>query len=249
MAVKSHFLTAVACAATLAVSAAPLPASAAKGDNSYSVLLGQDNFFGFYPSFNGLVGVSDGLDFSFYGILWTTSAFGTGPGSDLWTEFGAGVNLPMMDGKLNVKPQLGITNGVLLSTADVNDEGATGGNVFDGIVPSLTINYAGERFEAEWYSGYYAALRNRGDDGTLDFLHLWLNGGYRANDYFSFGAHFELLENTVNQGGDGATVYQWIGPYVQFSTPEGFFARFSAGADVSDGSAGDFYKLNVGMSF
>lgn len=212
-------------------------------------MLGQDNFFGFCPSFNGLVGVSEGLDFSFYGILWTTSAFGTGLGSDLWTEFGAGVNLPLYEGRLNAKPQLGFTNGVLLSTPDVNDSDATGGNVFDGIVPSLTINYAGDHFGAEWYRGYYAALRNCGDTGTLDFLHLWVNGGYCFNDVVSFGAHFELLENTVNEGGDSATVFQWVGPYIQFSTPEGFFARFSAGADVSDGAAGDFYKLYVGVSF
>jgi hypothetical protein len=216
-------------------------------DTSFTAMLNQDNFFGFYPSFNGLIGF-DGWDFSFYGIQWTTDLFGTAPGSDLWTEFGAGASFTAMDGKLAIKPQLGFTNGVLLSTPDVND-GATGGNVFDGIVPSLTVNYSGEKFEAEWYSGYYAALRNRGDDGTLDFLHLWVNGGYKFSDYVSAGVHFEWLDNTVAEGGEASSVYQWLGPYVQFSLPKGFFARFSAGADLEDGAAGDFYKLNVGMTF
>lgn len=251
MSLNRSVLAGAACTAALALSGLVFPsaASADRGDTAFSVMLSQDNFFGFYPSFNGLIGVNDDIDFSFYGIQWTTDAFGTADGSDLWTEFGAGISLAAMDGKLAIKPQLGFTNGILLSTAATNDEGGVGGNVFDGIVPSLTVNYSGERLEAEWYSGYYAALVNRGDPGTLDFLHLWANGGYKFSQYVSAGVHYELLENTVNEGGDGATVYQWLGPYVQFTLPKGFFARFSAGADIEDGSAGDFYKLGVGMSF
>jgi hypothetical protein len=42
---------------------------------------------------------------------------------------------------------------------------------------------------------------------------------------------------------------QWIGPYVQFTLPKGYHARFTAVADVESGSSGDFYKLNVGFSF
>jgi hypothetical protein len=225
-----------------------VPASAER-DTSFTALLSQDNFFGFYPSFNGLVEVNDKIDFSFYGIMWTTSLFGTNLGSDLWTEFGAGININAADGKLAIKPQLGFTNGVLLSTPATDDSGDVGGNVFDGIVPSLTINYSGERLEAEWYSGYYAALKNRGDPGTLDFLHLWANGGYKFSPYVSAGLHYEWLDNTVNEGGQAATVYQWFGPYLQFSMPQGFFARFSGGAQLEDGAAGDFYKLTMGMSF
>lgn len=65
----------------------------------------------------------------------------------------------------------------------------------------------------------------------------------------SAGLHYELLDNTVNEGGDADTVYQWLGPYVQFSLPQGFFARFTGGADIEDDAAGDFYKLTVGMAF
>jgi hypothetical protein len=155
--------TLVAQASLLALVAAT-PARAAEEptrDNSYSVLLNQDSFFGFYPSFNGLLEINDGLDFSFYGILWTKPAFGLGQGNsgdDLWTEFGAGVNFRLMEGKLLVKPQLGITNGSLLSGGDINPDPATpdpddtkvtGSNFADGIVPSLTVNYASEKFEAE----------------------------------------------------------------------------------------------------
>lgn len=227
-----------------------------KRDPTFTVSLSQDSFFGFYPNFNGLVPVSDTMDFSFYGIFWTKPAFGLGMGNsgdDLWTEFGVGVNFNLMDGKLKVKPQLGFTNGSLLSGGSFDsDTGTTvGARFLDGIVPSLTINYSGDSFEAEWYSGYYAALRQRNDDAALDFLHLWVNAGYKFSPLVSAGAHYELLSNTRNTypGGSTARVYQWVGPYVQFTLPQGMFARFTGGADVESGNAGDFYKMTVGMTF
>ncbi|QIQ85273.1 DUF6733 family protein [Erythrobacter sp.] len=239
----------------IAVTAAA--AAAAQGEtggrsDSFTVTLNQDAFFGFYPAFNGLIPISDNVDFSFYGIIWTTDAFGTGLGSDLWTEFGAGVAI--YSGDFVIKPQIGITNGALLSggVLDANDvPTGTGGNFADGIVPSLTVNYSGEMFEAEFYGGYYAALRNRNDDAALDFLHTWINAGYKFSDNVSAGAHYELLSNTRNTfpGGSTAVAYQWVGPYVQFSTDNGFFARFTAGADIEDGNDGDFYKLTAGFSF
>ncbi|MEM9288825.1 MAG: DUF6733 family protein [Pseudomonadota bacterium] len=228
-------------------------------ETSYTVTLNQDSFFGFYPAFNGLVPVNEKMDFSFYGILWTKPAFGLGQGNsgdDLWTEFGVGVNFNLLDGDLLVKPQIGLTNGSLLSGGaiieGVGEEPDTvgGANFADGIVPSLTINYSGDKYEAEWYSGYYAALRNRNSSG-LDFLHLWGNAGYKFTDIVSAGGHYELLSNTRNSypGGSSARVYQWLGAYVQFALPKGFFARFTGGADIESGNTGDFYKLNVGMSF
>lgn len=239
------------------VTAAVLAAAAAQGapaprDERFSVVLNQDAFFGFYPTFNGLIPVGEDVDLSFYGIMWTTDAFGNGQGTDLWTEFGIGANFILNDGKLQIKPQVGLTNGALLSRGvrDANDvPTGTGGNFADGIVPSLTINYSDDTFEAEYYGGYYAALRNRNDDGSLDFLHTWVNAGYKFTSNFSAGAHYELLSNTRTAGGSTAVVYQWLGPYVQFSLSKGFFARFTAGADIEEGGDGDFYKLAVGMSF
>jgi hypothetical protein len=238
-------------AVTAAAAAAAQGGTGGRSD-SFTVTLNQDSFFGFYPAFNGLIPVSDNVDFSFYGIIWTTDAFGTGLGSDLWTEFGAGVAI--YSGNLVIKPQIGLTNGALLSGGARNPEGepaGTGGNFADGIVPSLTMNYSDDTFEAEFYGGYYAALRNRNDDAALDFLHTWVNAGYKFADKFSAGAHYELLSNTRNTfpDGDTAVVYQWLGPYVQFSTDNGFFARFTAGADIEDGADGDFYKLTAGFSF
>ena len=244
-------------AGEIAVTAAALAAAAQDTDNggrsdSFTVTLNQDSFFGFYSTFNGLIPVSENVDFSFYGILWTTDAFGTGLGSDLWTEFGVGAAI--YSGNFVIKPQVGITNGALLSGGVVNNAGnptGTGGNFADGIVPSLTINYIDDTFEAEYYGGYYAALRNRNENAALDFLHTWINAGYRFSDKISAGAHYELLSNTRNTFPAGATarVYQWVGPYVQFKTSNGFFARFTAGADIESGNDGDFYKLTAGFTF
>lgn len=224
-------------------------------DATFSVALNQDSFFGFYPTFNGAVPVGEKIDFTFYGIFWTKPAFGLTPlptGDNLWTEFGVGVNFITAGGKLNINPQLGITNGSLLSGGALDEDGnVVGARFADGIVPSLTVNYNDDSFQAQFYMGYYAALRQRGGDAALDFLHLWVNGGYKFSSLVSAGLHYEYLSNTRNTyplGGTGA-VYQWIGPYVQFTLPKGFFARFTGGADVQSGNTGDFYKMSVGMSF
>lgn len=238
-------------AAVMAAAAAAQGSETGGRSDSFTVTLNQDSFFGFYPAFNGLIPVSENVDFSFYGILWTTDAFGTTLGADLWTEFGVGAAI--YSGGFVIKPQIGLTNGALLSRGvrgGPNDTPTnTGGNFADGIVPSLTINYSDDTFEAEYYGGYYAALRNRNDVGSLDFLHTWINAGYKFSDKVSAGAHYELLSNTRTQGGGTARVYQWVGPYVQFKTSNGFFARFTAGADVESGNDGDFYKLTAGFTF
>ncbi len=223
--------------------------------NSYTVTLNQDSFFGFYPAFNGLIPVKDNIDFSFYGILWTRPSFGLNEGNtgdDLWTEFGVGANFHFLDGDLLVKPQVGLTNGSLLSGGEINADGdVVGARFADGIVPSITVNYSGEKLEGELYTGYYAAARQRQGDAALDFLHMWVNGGYKFGKYFSAGGHYELLQNSRNTYPGGATgvTYEWAGAYVQFSLPEGFFARFTGGAEIQENSPGDFYKLNVGLSF
>jgi len=238
--------------AVMAAAAAAQGAENGGRSDTFTVTLNQDSFFGFYPTFNGLIPVSENVDFSLYGIIWTNDAFGTGLGSDLWTEFGVGAAI--YSGNLVVKPQIGLTNGALLSGGARDPNGVpagTGGNFADGIVPSLTINYGDDSFEAEFYGGYYAALRNRNGDAALDFLHTWVNAGYKFSDKVSAGAHYELLSNTRNTfpGGATARAYQWLGPYVQFKTSNGFFARFTAGADIESGNDGDFYKLTAGFTF
>jgi hypothetical protein len=241
--------------AAVVLTSAPAAAQDAKRSPSYTVTLNQDTFFGFNPSFNGLLPVSDTVDFSFYGTFWTRPSFGLGQGNsggDLWTEFGLGANFNLVDGKLRIKPQIGFTNGSLLSGGVENEDGEITGALFaDGIVPSLTVNYSDQHWESEFYLGYYAALRQRNGDAALDFLHTWVNAGYKFSSLVSGGLHYEILSNTRNTYPDGETaiVYQWLGPYIQFSLPKGFFARFTAGPDLEGTASGDFYKMSVGMSF
>jgi hypothetical protein len=245
----------LAAASLLAITVISAPVSSQqKRDSSYTVTLGQDSFFGFNPSFSGLIPVNDTTDFSFYGTFWTKPAFGLGQGNsgdDLWTEFGVGANFNLDGGKLKVKPQIGITNGSLLSGGALVRGTSAGAKFLDGIVPSLTVNYAGDKVEGEFYGGYYAALSGRNGNAALDFLHTWVNVGYKATSNVSFGPHYEILSNTRNTypGGRASKTYEWLGGYVQFALPKGFFARFTAGADLDKDNAGDFYKMSVGMSF
>lgn len=210
---------------------------------NFSVTLNSDQFFGFYPAFQGSYGFTDKTALTFYGIHW---GGGTGGAWGNWTEFGIGANFQAGDG-LSINPQIGILGGNLLSS------GTGGPAIFgDGIVPNLTVNLLKEKVEGQFYFGYYAPLRDEAPatGTTLSFIHYWLNLGYRANDFFSFGAHYEHLINSGGSDGRASTdTYQWLGPYVQFAKPGGGpFARFSFGTDLVEGND-SFFKLTTGFSF
>lgn len=210
---------------------------------NFSVSLNSDQFFGFYPTFQGAYGFSDKAQLTFYGIHW---GGGTGANWGNWTEFGIGANFKAGDG-ITINPQIGFLGGSLLSS------GIAGPAIFgDGIVPNLTVNLLKEKIEGQFYYGYYAALRDEAplNGTTLSYTHYWINFGFRANKFFSLGAHYEHL---INSGGsnvaEATDVYQWLGPYIQFSKPTGGpFARFSFGTDLVEGND-SFFKLTTGFSF
>jgi hypothetical protein len=211
---------------------------------NFNVSLNSDRFFGFYPFFQGGYDVSDKTSFTFYGILWSG---GTGAAWGNWTEFGVGLNFEVADG-LGINPQIGILGGNLLSS------GTSGKAVLgDGIVPNLTVNLLKEKVEGQLYGGFYLPLRDKaisGTSSTLSYLHYWANLGYRPSGFFSFGAHYEHLINTGgSEVSESTDVYQWLGPYVQFSKPGGGpYARFSFGTDLVDDND-SFFKLTTGFSF
>lgn len=224
---------------------------------TFSVALNQDTFFGFYPAVSGAYQMSDKLEWTFYGIFWTTPSFGTGGGGGLWTEFGTGVNLSLAGGKLKLNPQIGILNGKLLSNGAFP-------MFLEGAVPSLTANLSTDRLEGQLYAGYYAALRtgqvlNTAGSALVDaasrnnFLHWWINAGYKVTPAFSFGGHYEHLRSNPSLG-ESSDVYQWLGPYVQASIPsKGISLRLSGGADVTDRPAtngnNSFYKMTATFGF
>lgn len=224
---------------------------------TYRIAMNQDAFFGFYPTVNGAFKVNDRLDWTAYGIFWTTPSFGTGGGSGLWTEFGSGVNIRTFGGKWTFTPQLGLLNGKLLSNGSFPI-------AFEGIVPNITSNVNTTRAEAEFYMGRYTALRTgrvpSQPGGALvdaanrnNFLHWWINGGVKLSPLLSAGLHFEHLGSNPSGTLASASVYKWLGPYVQANLSSNFSIRFTAGPDVQDRPAtdgtGSFYKLSATYTF
>lgn len=216
---------------------------------SMTVTLNSDRFFGFYPFFAGKYKMSEKVDFTFYGILWSG---GVGGGWGNWTEFGAGIGFPV-GSALYVSPQIGLLSGSLTSGLGTPVLG-------EGIVPNLTVTLGTDKLEGELYAGLYTGL-DHGNTNTNNYLHYWLNTGYKFTSFFSAGLHYEHLRFTggKNHADDSSyDFYQAIGPYVQFANPKGgAFARFSTGADIrseeqvdkSNFQSPSFYKLTVGYSF
>lgn len=207
--------------------------------------LNHDAFFGFNPMVAGSYSFSEKSAFTFYGIQWgagTASAWGN------WTEFGLGFSQQI--GNLNLNPQLGFTKGSLLSSG-AGERGIIG----DGIVPNLTANYGSEKLEGQVYAGYYAALRNNTEvagQATNNYVHYWVNFGYKATPWFSFGAHYENLYLSGGEAFNGENLeradgYIWVGPYVQFTKGNGGL-RLSMGGNLADETTrfapNDFYKMS-----
>jgi len=228
---------------------------------SYTISMNQDTFFGFYPIVTGSYKVNDKVDWTTYGIFWTTPSFGTGGGSGLWTEFGTGVNFNTLDGKLSINPQLGFLNGKLLSNGNFP-------MAFEGFVPNLTANVDTDRFEGQLYAGFYTALRKGRVPNTTggglgpapvqnNFVHWWLNGGVKLAPVISAGLHYEALDfrasGTGSSGIPRSGVYKWLGPYVQANLSSKFSVRYTFGANVIDRPSSDgndsFYKLTATYTF
>jgi hypothetical protein len=226
---------------------------------SYTLSMNQDAFFGFYPTLSSSYKLNDKVDWTTYGIIWTTPSFGTGGGGGLWTEVGTGVNFNTFGGKLAINPQLGILNGKLLSNGSFP-------MAFEGIVPNLTANLNTDKLEGQLYAGFYTAIRTgrvtRGS-GLADapiqnnFNHWWLNGGYKLTKLMSAGVHYEQLDFRPSGSGSSTArssgLYKWFGPYVQANITNNFSARFTFGSNVMDRPATDgndsFYKVNVTYRF
>ncbi len=254
------------CFATMAIAASLLMSTSAfaqqapeESKASYTVSLNQDTFFGFYPIATGAYKANDKVDYTFYGIFWTTPSFGTGGGGGLWTEFGGGVNFKTFDGKLQFNPQLGILNGKLLSAGDF-------AMALEGYVPNITVNLNTEKTEGQFYLGSYLAGRKGERLNTEtqrlekvpvqnNFLHWWANGGYKVSKVVSAGVHYEALGFYPSGTGrpPSADLYRWLGPYVQAKLSDSFSIRFTAGANVMDRPStdgnGSFYKMSASYSF
>ncbi|MEO1230680.1 MAG: DUF6733 family protein [Myxococcota bacterium] len=238
-------LLAVLIASSSSVAAAQTPSEQASSEGpstSISVVLKQDIFFGFHGIGQVSAGLTDSLDITFYAILWTRDAFGAGAsGGNLWTEFGGGLNLSLLDGNLSINPQVGLLNGTLLSG------NAERGLTIEGFVPNITLTYGDGFLEGQIYAGMYLALRELNGSPNNEYLHYWANLGIGLTSWLSVGAHWEHLWQTRGSGPDPTDVYQWLGPYVEAKSGAGFI-RFAGGIDLVPDDTSDFYQVSIGLS-
>jgi hypothetical protein len=224
-------------------------ASAEQSKFSLNVTLNSDSFFGFYPFFSGAYHLTDSADFTFYGVQWSG---GTGINWGNWTEFGVGGAFALSHG-FSITPQLGLLNGSLTSAH-------THPRALEGLVPNITIKLNQDLVEGEFYMGLYYGFKGN-QDKSNNYLHSWLNAGFKATSFFSVGGHVENLRylGGQNQRNNASYNYYWaLAPYVQFADPKGgSYVRFLAGPDLRDTGdrtesgwmAHSFYKLIVGMNF
>ncbi|HJU06259.1 MAG TPA: DUF6733 family protein [Nitrospiraceae bacterium] len=247
---------------------------------SVTMALQADSFFGFNPQVYGTYGLTDNVALAFNFTYWTMiSGIGVHDNNP-WLETDVGLSLTFLDKRLAITPMIGFVHGQLLSSRGgffPNGAGSVNERTtaFEGAVPNITMNYIDNRFESEFYMGYYKAIRSEGGSpsgtvncppvgtgggnclgaieaggrGTWDFLHYWVNAGYRVNSLFSVGAHYEHLLTTRDNSAPGAQqdYYRWIGPYVELKLAGGMAFRFTTGKDLADNQ--DFYKLKFTKTF
>ncbi len=209
----------------------------------FTVILNSDQYFGFYPYLSGSYSISETSAFTFYGILWSA---GTGRDWGNWTEFGVGFDFFVEEGIL-INPSVGILNGNLLSSS------GTGPAVFgEGIVPNLVVGLNKEKVEGEIYLGYYIPIRDEAPAGgsTGAYLHYWGNFGVKATNFFSFGVHYEQFTKSAGSNvEEPERLYQWLGPYIQFTDPSRrALVRFAGGGDLLEGND-SFFKFSTGFNF
>lgn len=139
----------------------PVMAQEKKDDSpaySATFTINSDSFFGLTPIAALAVPLSDNVALTGYAIFWSgigNNAVGPTGGFGHWTEFGGGVNFTLLDGALNINPQLGILNGTLLS------RGGGQAAFNEGIVPNLTVFFEKNKFELELYGGYYMGTKTQ----------------------------------------------------------------------------------------
>ncbi len=227
------------------------------------VTLKQDAFFGFQTILDAGYEVADNIDFTFYSWLWTSPNFGrsrviSGPqgtqvdagGNGLWTEVGMGLNFRFLNDALTINPQVGMLNGALLSSRVVG----RGIRAAEGVVPSMTLTYDDDFLTGQMYLAYYLAIR---DERARDFIHNWVNVGikpalfnFKNVPVSSIGVHWEHLRFHKDRiEGNTGTVYNWIGPYIEFALPMSLALRFAAGADLKGEVSKEFYQASIKLHF
>lgn len=146
-----------------------------------TMALQADSFFGFNPSVYGTYGLTDNLALAFNFTYWTMISGVGVHDNNPWLETDVGINLTLLDKRLSITPMIGFVHGQLLSSrggffpnggGSVNERTTA----FEGAVPNITVNYLDRLFEAEFYLGYYKAIRSEGEAPVTAALFVHRSG-------------------------------------------------------------------------
>lgn len=213
----------------------------------------QDPSFGFYPTVNGSVALTNSTDFTFYGIFWTQDALaGKQGGLGLLTEFGIGANFKFLDGNLFINPNIGIGNGKFQSGGGRHIIG-------DNIAFSLFSGYSLNNIEISVGGIYWKGFRQEEMvTPYIDQIEYTLTGWYKFNNWFSIGLYYDhyLITENNKQTKDTYTGYFWVGPAFRFNANSGAKLWFTFGPDFvqylndeKDAQIQDYYKLVASFPF
>jgi hypothetical protein len=210
---------------------------------TFSVSVGQDPAFGFYPSFFGTIELKKNLQFTTYGIFWTADNLGGyNGGLNLLTEFGVGLNFTLLDSALNINPQLGFAHGNYQS-------GAGSPVIADNIVPSIGVYYSADYFNLSLNVIYWKGLRKEaGNSPFINMLEYTIQPSYAVSKFFTVGLYYDHLftEYNCDRYKNNPkykyapiqpykyTTYLWIGPSIKFTFNKGINVMFTAGMDLVD---------------
>lgn len=223
---------------------------------SFSLSIAQDPVFGFYPSFYGSFGLSDNMQFTLYGVLYTQDALGYSDGTNLLTEIGCGLNFSMLEGALNINPQLGIGNGNYQS-------GGGRPVVADNIVPSIGVYYTKESFSAALNFIYWKGFRKEAKEQPyIDMMQILFQPSINISKNVAIGIYFDnlmLKAETDDDKGKLETYYFWLGPSFKFNFNKGVNVVFTGGIDLVDyfktmpdgreEVLKDYYKMVLNLPF
>ncbi len=209
----------------------------------FNLAFSQDNAFGFVPQvfasfpFKKMV-----WDYTFYANFWTNPAqANTTRSSDFWVESGVGLGRHLgKNEQWYINPTLGFSSGRMLSGSDR-------GLFAEGIVPSLTIHYMGNRLEGEIALNFYKAVRGvtKKNPGT-DYLRFWASGGVIFTRFVSVGWLYENYGATANPV---QTYYSWLGAYMKVTIKDKYWLKFSTGINTESNEffGPEFYRLSAGI--
>lgn len=220
-------------------------------DNPWSMALsfGADKFFGFYPIIAGTYKLRKDFGIAFgstvYQHLGSQGPLQSSIFSNPWILVHVGLHKEFFDGKLIVRPEVGFTNGQILSSGNDFFGTTQPYTVFDGWLTKVATSYADERVEGTVDLAYVGYWRHEGPT-VSSYLHAVAYGGVRATKNISVGPYYESLWMTADHGGptggpNGASglglpdqqLYSWIGPAIRLKVPSlGMSLLVSGGVDL-----------------